>query len=269
MTKKDARHRLAMTTDETASVTVAGKTAVLIGATSGIGRALAVGFADDGANVVASSRTADRVAATAAEIRDAGAETLQRTCDATERSELRDLRDAVIDRFGTIDIMVYSPSYIAREGVATVSDQEWADVLSVHLTGAHRATQLFAEEMEQGAILHIASVSAQTAIPNLAAYSAAKGGLDTYIRVTADELGPAIRVNGIRPGFFVSEQTQGTYTEGEPRFETIKQRTTSGRLGDPAELVGAAIYLASDAASYTTGEILTVDDGFMAATFAD
>jgi len=97
----------------------------------------------------------------------------------------------------------------------------------------------------------------------------AKGGLDTLVRVAADELGPEIRVNAVRPGFIRSEQTEGTYTEGEPRFETIRQRTTGERLRKPEEVVGAAVYLASDAASYTTGEILTVDDGFITATFEE
>ncbi|WP_123535851.1 SDR family NAD(P)-dependent oxidoreductase [Halosimplex salinum] len=250
-------------------VTVDGKTAVLIGATSGIGRAIALGFAAEGADVVATSRSEDRVARTAEEIRDRGAETLERTCDATERDEITALRDAVEAEFGSIDILVYAPSYIARESIDAVSDEQWDEVFDVHLKGAYRATQVFAEAMDEGSILHVASASATSAIPNLAAYSVAKGGLDTLVRVAAEELGPEIRVNAVRPGFIVSEQTQGTYTEGEPRFETIRDRTTQERLGRPEEIAGAAIYLASDAASYTTGEIVDVDDGFGAATFEE
>ncbi|MCU4741531.1 SDR family oxidoreductase [Natronoglomus mannanivorans] len=248
-------------------VTVAGKTAVVIGATSGIGRAIALGFAEDGADVVATSRSADRVERTARELRERGADTLEITCDVTEREDIVDLREAVLEAFGGIDVLVYSPSYIARETVLEVTDEQWEDVFDVQLKGAYRATQLFAREMDEGAIVHIASASAETAIPNLAAYSTAKGGIDAFTRVAAEELGPEIRVNAIRPGFVVTEQTQGTYTDGEPRFETIKDRTTQGRLGRPEEMVGAVIYLASDAASYTTGEIVTVDDGFIAATF--
>jgi NAD(P)-dependent dehydrogenase (short-subunit alcohol dehydrogenase family) len=250
-------------------VTVEDKTAVLIGATSGIGRAIALAFAEEGADVVATSRSEERVADTAEEIRERGADTLELTCDATEREDLTDLRDAVVEAFDTIDTLVYAPSYIARESIDEVTDEQWDDVFDVQLTGAYRATQVFADAIDEGSILHVASESARSAIPNLAAYSVAKGGLDTLVRVAAEELGPEIRVNAVRPGFVESEQTQGTYTEGEPRFETIATRTTQERLGRPAEIAGAAVYLASDAASYTTGEIVAVDDGFGAATFEE
>lgn len=248
-------------------VTVAGKTAVVIGATSGIGRAIALGFAAEGADVVATSRSAERVERTAGEIRERGAETLELTCDATERDDVEALRDATVEAFGGVDVLVYSPSYIARQSVADLDEDEWDRVFDVQLKGAWRATQVFADAMDGGVILHVASLSSQVAIPNLAAYSAAKGGLDALVRTAAEELGPEIRVNAVRPGFVRSEQTQGTYTEGEPRFETIRERTTGERLGEPEEIVGAMVYLASDAASYTTGEIVTVDDGFTAATF--
>ncbi|QLH76546.1 SDR family oxidoreductase [Halosimplex rubrum] len=259
-----------MSLDDTHTpVTVEGKTAVLIGATSGIGRAIALAFAAEGADVVATSRSAERVANTAEEIRERGAETMEVTCDATDREDVVALRDAVGEAFGSIDVLVYAPSYIAREPIDEVTDEQWDDVFDVQLKGAYRATQLFAEAMDEGSILHVASESARSAIPNLAAYSVAKGGLDTLVRVAAEELGPEIRVNAVRPGFVESEQTQGTYTEGEPRFETIRERTTQERLGRPAEIAGAAVYLASDAASYTTGEIVAVDDGFGAATFEE
>ncbi|MEF8852164.1 MAG: SDR family oxidoreductase [Haloarculaceae archaeon] len=250
-------------------VTVDGKTAVVVGATSGIGRAIALGFATEGADVVATSRSRDRVERTAAEIRDRGAETTEVTCDATEREDVAALRDATLERFGGVDVLVYSPSYIARESVLSLSEAEWDRVFDVQLKGAWRATQVFGEAMDEGAILHVASLSADVAIPNLAAYSAAKGGLDALVRTAAEELGPGVRVNAVRPGFVRSEQTEGTYTEGEPRFETIRERTTRERLGEPAEAVGAAVYLASDAATYTTGEIVTIDDGFTAATFEE
>ncbi|MFB6105533.1 MAG: SDR family NAD(P)-dependent oxidoreductase [Halobacteriaceae archaeon] len=250
-------------------VTVAGKRAVCVGATSGIGRAIALGFAAEGADVVATSRSADRVAETASDLRERGADTVEVTCDVTDRSDIVDLRDAVLEAFGGVDVLVYAPSYIAREPVTEVTDEQWRDVFDVHLTGAFRATQVFAEEMDAGAILHVASASAVTAIPNLAAYSTAKGGLDSFVRVAAEELGPEIRINAIRPGFVESDQTRGTYTAGEPRYETIASRTAHGRLGRPGEMVGAAVYLASDAAGYTTGEIVTVDDGFVAATFEE
>lgn len=248
-------------------VTVDGKTTVHIGATSGIGRAIALGFAEEGANVVATSRSADRVERTAAELRERGADTIEMTCDGTEREDIVALRDAVIDEFGGVDAMVYSASAISRKPVIDISEEEWNDVIDVQLGGPYRSTQVFARGMDEGSILHISSASAITAQPSLIAYAAAKGGLDAMIRASAWELGPDIRVNAIRPGFVGTEQTKGTYSDGEPRYEIIKHRTTQGRLARPEEMVGAAIYLASDAASYTTGEIITIDDGFVTATF--
>lgn len=248
-------------------VTVEGKRAFVVGGTSGIGRAIARAFAEEGAEVVATSRSADRVAETAADLRDRGAQALEVTCDVTDRESIRAARDATIEAFGGVDVLVNSQSYIARKSILEVSEEEWRKVFDVQLEGTLRTTQEFAPEMDGGSIVNIASASATTAIPNVAAYSAAKGGLDVLTRVAANELGPEIRVNAVRPGFIESEQTEDTYVEGDPRYDTIVSRTTQGRLGGPEEVAGAVIYLASDAASYTTGEIVTIDDGFVHATF--
>ena len=250
-------------------VSVAGKTAVVIGGTSGIGRAIALGFAADGADVVATSRTEATVERTADELRERGARTHALTCDVTDRDSLVALREQTVEEFGGVDVLVNSPSAIARRSVTAVTESEFDHVLDVQLKGPLRATQVFAEDMDEGAIVNISSASAISALPNLVAYSCAKAATDALTRVSAEELGPEIRVNAIRPGFVVTEQTEDTYVEGDPRYETIRSRTTNGRLARPAEVVGAAVYLASEAASYTTGEILTVDDGFLSATFAD
>lgn len=248
-------------------VTVEGKTAVVVGGTSGIGRAIALAFAEEGANVVPTSRTAERVATTAAEIREIGAETLEATCDVTDRDSIESLADDVIDRFGGVDVIVNSPSAIARSSVSEVSDQEWAHVLDVLLTGVHRTVQTFANRIELDNVVNIASLSSQLGIPNLAAYTTAKGGLEGYTRAAAKDLGPDVRVNAVRPGFIATAQTADAYVEGSPRHERVTERTMSGRIGRPEDVAGAAVYLASDAASYVTGEILTVDGGFTPSTF--
>jgi NAD(P)-dependent dehydrogenase (short-subunit alcohol dehydrogenase family) len=248
-------------------VTVADKAAVVVGGTSGIGRAIALGFAEEGADVVATSRTPEKVQRTAGEIRERGAETIEQTCDVTDRESVVELRDAAFDAFGHVDVLVNSPGAVARSSVADVTEEEWEGVFDVQLDGPVTAIQVFAERIEQGSVVNISSLSSRMAIPNLAAYTTAKGGIDAFTRVAAEELGPEIRVNAIRPGFVVTEQTADTYAEGDPRYETIKSRTTQSRLAKPEEITGAAVYFASDAASYATGEILTVDDGFDAATF--
>ena len=229
---------------------------MVIGGTSGIGRAIARGFAADGADVVTSSRSADDVAETAAGLRSLGAETIEQSCDVTDRGSLVDLRDATIDALGRIDVLVTSQSYIARSNLTTGAEAERQAVFDVQLDGTYRAVQIFAERMDQGAIIPISSISNGLSVPNLVPYTAA-------------ELGPEIRVNAIRPGFVRTDQTGGTYDEGTDRHAEIVRRTTTGRLADPEEMVGAAIYLASDPASYTNGSVLTVDDGFTTGAFGD
>ena len=256
-------------TYEHTPVSVEGKRAVVIGGTSGIGRGLARGFAADGADVVATSRTDEHVAETAAELRDIGAETVEVTCDVTDRESIAAMRDTVVDELGGVDVLVTSQSYISRTALADSTEADWQRVFDVQLDGTYRATQSFAERMDGGSIVAMSSISNQLAIPNLVPYTTAKGGIDSFTRVAAKELGPEIRVNAIKPGFVRSEQTAGTYDENTDRYREIERRTVHGRMADPEEIVGAAIYLASDAASYTTGSVLTVDDGFTVDAFGD
>jgi NAD(P)-dependent dehydrogenase (short-subunit alcohol dehydrogenase family) len=249
-------------------VSVKGKRAVVIGGTSGIGRAIALGFAADGAEAVAAtSRTPERVEAAAAAVRERGADSLELTCDVSDPESLTALADGDVDEFGVVDILVNSPSSIARKSVREVSEAEWQDVLDVQLDGVYRAIRTFAERMGTGSIVNIASLASVLALPDLSAYSAAKGGVDALTRAAAKDLAPDIRVNAIRPGFFITEQTKDAYAEGTERHREVTERSMIPRFGDPSELVGAAIYLASDAASYTTGEVITVDGGFRSSTF--
>lgn len=253
--------------DQTISVTVQDKRAVVIGGTSGIGRAIALGFAADGADVVASSRTASAVEETAPELEERGAATVAVTCDVTDRHSLVELREAVVEELGGVDVLVTSPSAIARRSISKVTEAEWGRVLDVQLTGVHRACQVFRPAMDEGSIITISSMGSTLAMPQTGAYSAAKGGTDSYTRVAAKEFGPDIRVNAIRPGFILTSQTETAYGEGTSRRRVVQEKTEVGRIGTPADVVGAAIYLASDAASYTTGTILTVDGGFSNSAF--
>ena len=243
-------------------VTVKDKTAVVIGGTSGIGEAIALSFAESGADVVASSRNQKRVRDTADSIRERGAETVEITSDITDRDSLRSLRDETLSTFGSVDILVTSASAVSRSSLETITESEWADVFDVQLDGVYRAVQEFTREMNSGSIINISSISARLAAANLLAYSAAKGGTNSFVRAAAKELAPDIRINAIAPGFVITNQNRDQYAEGTEKRARIEERTLLGRVADREEIAGAALYLASDAASYTTGEIITVDGGF-------
>ena len=245
-----------------APVTVAGKTAVVIGGTSGIGEAIALGFAADGADVVATSRSAERVAETAGKLRERGASTIERTCDVTDRETIERLREAVHDEVGAVDVLVTSAGAVSRESVLDVPESEWQRVLDVQLDGVYRAVQTFARGMDEGSVVAVSSAASRLAMSELSAYSAAKGGTDAFVRAASKELAPDIRVNALAPGFVITPQNADTYAEGTEKRTIIDRRTPMGRVAAREEMVGAAVYLASDAASFTTGEVLTVDGGF-------
>ena len=255
-------------------VSVSGKRAVVIGGTSGIGRAIALGFAAEGADVIATSRDPERVADVTDEIRAKGVETTELTCDVADRASVEALCEAALDTLGGIDVLVNSFGGAARRSVLDVPEDEWERVMNVQLSGIYRATQVFAREMSNGgsggsgSIIEIGSLSTSLSIPELAAYTTAKGGLEAFTRVAARDCAPT-RVNAIRPGFTETPLTEEAYGEGTHRHERIAKRTAVGRLAQPTEIVGAAIYLASDAASYTTGECITIDGGFAAGAFEE
>ncbi|SEV85062.1 SDR family NAD(P)-dependent oxidoreductase [Natrinema salifodinae] len=249
-------------------VTVDGKRAVVIGGTSGIGQAIALGFAEEGADVVATSRDETKVEETAAAIEDRGVDTARVTCDVTEHDSLDRVRETAVDELGGIDIVVASQGAISRATVEGISEEDWDFVTDVALDGVRRVTQAFAPAIEEGgSIINISSLSARLSMANLPAYSAAKGGVEAFTRASAKELAPEIRVNAIAPGFVITPQNADTYAEGTEKRQRIDERTPLSRVAEREEIVGAAIYLASDAASFVTGEVLTVDGGFADSAF--
>ncbi|WP_162989714.1 SDR family NAD(P)-dependent oxidoreductase [Natronorubrum halophilum] len=249
-------------------VTVADKRAIVIGGTSGLGQAIALGFAADGADVIATSRSDDAVAETATLLEERGAETARVTCDVTDRESLDRVRAVAEETFGGIDVVVASQGAISRETVLGIGDDDWDFVTDVALDGVRRVTQAFAPAMDAGgSIINISSLAARLSMSNLPAYSAAKGGVEAFTRASAKELAPEIRVNAIAPGFFITPQNADTYAEGTDKRDRIDERTPLGRVGEREELIGAAIYLSSDASSFVTGEVLTVDGGFADSAF--
>jgi len=248
-------------------VTVEGKRAVVVGGTGGIGEAIALGFASEGADVVATSRTPEKVATTAEALRERGAETAEVTCDVTDPDSVEHLREATVETLGGVDAVVASQGAIARTRVTEVGEEEWDRVLDVALDGVWRVLAEFAPALDTGSVTTVSSLTARMGVTEAAAYTAAKGGVDALTRAAANELAPDIRVNAIAPGFVITPQNRETYAEGTEKRRRIDERTPMGRVADREEIVGAAVYLASDAASYTTGEVVTVDGGFLPSAF--
>ena len=241
--------------------------AVVIGGTSGIGRMLSLGFADAGANVVAASRREKEVEATAREIEQRGRETLRATCDVLDRGSLEKLRASVLKRFGKVDILVNCAGRTQKKAAIDVTDAEFATVLETNLVGTFRACQVFGAPMLErgrGRIINIGSLSSFAALFQTVAYSASKAAVVSLTQTLAVEWGPrGVTVNAIAPGVFRTALNQ-ELLDGTPRGREFLMRTPMARFGKLDELVGAAIYLASDSASFTNGSVLVVDGGFLA-----
>ena len=244
-----------------------GKTAVVVGGTTGIGHALSLGLADAGADVVASSRRAAEVEKTSAEIEEHGRKTLRLTSDVKDRASLMTLRDGVLAEFGKVDILINCAGTTKRGPTLTVSEADWANILETNLTGTLRGCQIFGEAMlekKYGRIINIASLSTFVALNEVAAYAASKAAVGSLTKTLAVEWSKhGVLVNAIAPGVFRTA-LNSNLLDNSPRGKEFLLRTPMGRFGKTEELVGAAIYLASDAASFVAGEIITVDGGFMA-----
>lgn len=251
-----------MTADDASFVNVAGKKAVVIGGTRGIGRAISRAFAHDGADVVATSRSQDAVADAAAELRELGATTTEVTCDVTDRSSVEALYDAAADAMGGVDVLVNSAGAVAQAPVDELPESDWNRDIEVDLTGVFRACQIFGRSMDEGSIINISSMSADQAREARPSYCAAKSGVNGLTRAAAADLAPDIRVNAIAPGFIKTEMAGPKLEDGSEFRAHVDERTPMGRVATPDEVSGAAVYLASDAASFTTGEVVTVDGGY-------
>lgn len=244
-----------------------GKTAVVIGGTSGIGRAIAHGLAEAGADVVCSSRRQEQVDAAAAEIEGFGRKTLRIASDVADRASLQNLLDETVKAFGKVDIMVNCAGKTKRTPTVELAEEEWADIMDTNLTGTLRACQVFGKhflERKYGKIINIASLSTFVALYEVAAYAASKAAVASLTKSLAIEWAKhGVNVNAIAPGVFRTALNQKLLDESE-RGKEFQMRTPAGRFGQVEELAGAAVYLASDAANFVNGEILVVDGGFLA-----
>jgi len=244
-----------------------GKVAVVVGGTSGIGRAIAHGFAQAGADVIATSRRAEQVEATAQEIEGFGRRSLRVTSDVSDRESLERVVSEAVQAFGKVDILVNSAGRTKRAPTIDFPEEDWTAILDTNLTGTLRACQVFGKHMlerESGSIINIASLSTFVALYEVAAYSASKAAVGSLTKSLALEWSSrGVRVNAIAPGVFRTALNQKLLDETE-RGREFRLRTPMKRFGAVEELAGAAIFLASDAASFVSGEILVVDGGFLA-----
>jgi NAD(P)-dependent dehydrogenase (short-subunit alcohol dehydrogenase family) len=250
-----------------AKLDLSGKTAVVIGGTSGIGRAIAHGLAEAGANVVPTSRRIEQVEAAASEIEERGRRTLRIASDVSDRDSLQKLVDECAKEFGKIDILVNSAGRTKRQPTLDFSEEDWNDILETNLSGTLRACQIFGRhfiENKYGRIINIASLSTFVSLFEVAAYSASKAAVASLTKSLAIEWAQhGVNVNAIAPGVFKTDLNR-ELLESTERGREFLMRTPMKRFGNVEELAGAAIFLASDAASYVTGEVLVVDGGFLA-----
>ena len=244
-----------------------GRVAVVTGGTSGLGHAIALGLAGAGADVVATSRRQEQVDKTAAEIEAFGRRSLRLASDVARRASVQALHDAVLGAFGKVDILVNAAGITFKKPVLELEEADWQRVMETNLTGTLRACQIFGATMVAagyGRIVNIASLSTFVSFHEVAAYSASKAAVGSLTRSLAVELAKkGVNVNAIAPGIFPTP-LNSTIIQGTPRGEELLMRTPMGRFGRAEEVAGAAVFLASESASFVTGQVIVVVGGFLA-----
>lgn len=242
---------------------LAGKVALITGGSRGLGRQMALAFAKAGADVIIVSRNYDSCLQVAQEVEKHGRKALPYACHAGRWEEINQLVEDVYKQFDKIDILVNnagkSPLY---DSLVDVSEKMWDSVIALNLKGPFRLSSLIGTRMaegEGGSIINISSTAAINPSTIEVPYAAAKAGLNTLTIALAKAFGPKVRVNGIMPGPFLTDISKAW---GDEMIKHFEKKSILQRAGQPEEIVGTALYLASDASSFTTGTVITVDGGY-------
>ncbi|PHR86887.1 MAG: 3-oxoacyl-ACP reductase [Blastopirellula sp.] len=243
-------------------VDLSGQTAIVTGASQGIGKAIAIALGACGAKVACAARNAEKLAETVKAIEDAGGEAAAFSCDVTNKDSVESVVDAVIEKWEKIDILINNAGVTRDKLLVGMSDEDWDLVMDTNLKGTFLFTRAAAKLMRRkrtGRIVNISSVSGLIGNPGQANYSASKAGVIGFTRTVSKELaGKKVMVNAICPGFIASDMTKAL---GEVVMGEVKKRIPSKRIGEPEEIADAVLFLVSKHSSYITGQVLTVDGG--------
>lgn len=243
------------------------RNAVVVGGTSGIGLTIAKGLAQAGANVIATGRRANLVEAAAEEIRKAGVKSLALSCDVGDTASIEAVLEGAKREWGGVDILVNSAGITKRTPTLDVAPSEWNSILDTNLNGTLRTCQIFGRHMVEkkyGRIINIGSIASMLALYEVAAYCASKAAVAGLTKSLAIEWAKhGVCVNAILPGVFRTD-INAKLLDGTARGAEFLLRTPMGRFGQLEELAGAAVFLASEAASFVTGHLLAVDGGILA-----